>query len=168
MLPSHAGLFKLLLVVSYAGFLFNASATMSSLILIDKLGEMGFLNRNPRPVDQNTVNIPMCVYALLSQFPLAHPSFDISGRQIDFFALTNLTQTGITCKLTVSEEKQQFGAGNLMPFLARFNIPPSWLRVHIPANSSIYLVEGAWGCLRSNSGHHLLVHPTSNYLHIPQ
>lgn len=43
--PAHPAQFKLLLIVSYGAFLFNASATISSLLLIDKLGEMPFLNR---------------------------------------------------------------------------------------------------------------------------
>ncbi|KIO24575.1 hypothetical protein M407DRAFT_99325 [Tulasnella calospora MUT 4182] len=68
MLPSHTGLFKLLLILSYASFLFNASATMSSLILIDKLGEMAFLNRNARHVDQKTV--PMSANRLLGTYEL--------------------------------------------------------------------------------------------------
>ncbi|KAG8910015.1 hypothetical protein FRC01_006596 [Tulasnella sp. 417] len=46
LLPDHAGLFKCLLILSYGAFLFNASATISSLLLIDKLGEMAFLNRS--------------------------------------------------------------------------------------------------------------------------
>ncbi|KAG8997333.1 hypothetical protein FRB90_012520, partial [Tulasnella sp. 427] len=46
LLPDHAGLFKCLLILSYGAFLFSASATISSLILIDKLGEMAFLNRS--------------------------------------------------------------------------------------------------------------------------
>ncbi|KIO24601.1 hypothetical protein M407DRAFT_212368 [Tulasnella calospora MUT 4182] len=46
LLPDHAGLFKCLLIFSYGAFMFNASATISSLILIDKLGEMAFLNRS--------------------------------------------------------------------------------------------------------------------------
>lgn len=45
-LTDHAGLFKCLLVLSYGAFLFTGASTISSLFLIDKLGEMAFLNRN--------------------------------------------------------------------------------------------------------------------------
>lgn len=44
-LPAHPGLFKLLLAVSYGAFFFSASVTISSVILIDELSLLSFLNR---------------------------------------------------------------------------------------------------------------------------
>lgn len=67
LLPGHAALFKCLLVFSYGAFLFNASATISSLILIDKLGEMAFLNRSR---EDNRGWVPSSANRLLTQYKL--------------------------------------------------------------------------------------------------
>ncbi|KAG8942390.1 hypothetical protein FRC04_003786 [Tulasnella sp. 424] len=67
-MPAHPGLFKLLLIVSYSAFLFNASATISSLILIDKLGEMSFLNR-AKAITNNPLAAPESVQHAVIRVP---------------------------------------------------------------------------------------------------